>query len=125
MTTREPSRTGEAPAGDVGEEIQIAVAARKELGPELEDPLVRSFLEKIDREIDRRIAVGIEARSRALARRARPGWSVVLSAVVAVTSLMAAVPATLAVVAAGTGLVGVAIVWLTILIINLLVLVRR
>jgi hypothetical protein len=52
------------------EELEATLAARRELGPEHEAELVAGFLERIDREIDRRV----EERVRALAPR-RPRGS--------------------------------------------------
>jgi hypothetical protein len=37
------------------QELKAVVAARKELGPEHEDHLVAGFLERIDKEFDRRV----------------------------------------------------------------------
>jgi hypothetical protein len=51
------------------QELKAVVAARKELGPEHEDHLVAGFLERIDKEIDRRV----DERVRELApRKPRP-----------------------------------------------------
>jgi hypothetical protein len=36
-------------------ELEATVAARRELGPEHDDALIDGFLERIDREIDRRV----------------------------------------------------------------------
>jgi len=40
---------------DTREELQAVVAARRELGPEHEDHLIHAFLERIEKEIDRRV----------------------------------------------------------------------
>jgi len=48
-------------------ELQATVEARKELGPEHEEHLIAGFLERIDREIDRRVEAKLERR-----RPARP-----------------------------------------------------
>ena len=50
-------------------ELEATLAARRELGPEHEAELVAGFLERIDREIDRRV----EERVRQLAPRRRGG----------------------------------------------------
>jgi hypothetical protein len=51
------------------QELKAVVAARKELGPEHDDHLIAGFLEKIDKEIDRRV----DERVRQLApRKPRP-----------------------------------------------------
>jgi hypothetical protein len=36
-------------------ELEVTIAARKELGPEHDDQLVAGFLERIDQELDRRV----------------------------------------------------------------------
>jgi hypothetical protein len=51
------------------EELEATLAARRELGPEHEAELVAGFLDRIDREIDRRV----EERVRQLAPRRRGG----------------------------------------------------
>jgi hypothetical protein len=51
------------------QELKAVVEARKELGPEHEEQLIAGFLEKIDKEIDRRV----DERIRDLApRKPRP-----------------------------------------------------
>jgi hypothetical protein len=44
------------------QELKAVVEARKELGPEHEEHLIAGFLEKIDREIDRRVDEKVAAR---------------------------------------------------------------
>ena len=48
-------------------ELQATLEARRELGPEHEEHLIAGFLERIDREIDRRVEAKLERR-----RPARP-----------------------------------------------------
>lgn len=38
-----------------GDELKAAVSARRDLGPDFEDPLVESFLDKVGQEVDRRV----------------------------------------------------------------------
>ncbi|MFF4621351.1 hypothetical protein [Nonomuraea jabiensis] len=38
-----------------GDELRAAYQARQDLGPEYEDALIQSFLEKMDQEVDRRV----------------------------------------------------------------------
>jgi hypothetical protein len=40
---------------EVANELEATVAARRELGAEHEEPLIAGFLDRIDREIDRRV----------------------------------------------------------------------
>jgi hypothetical protein len=44
------------------DELKAVVEARKELGPEHEEHLIAGFLERLDREIDRRVDEKIAAR---------------------------------------------------------------
>ena len=53
-------------------ELKAVIEARKELGPEHEAHLIAGFLEKIDKEIDRRVDEKIAAR-RPRSRRSREG----------------------------------------------------
>jgi len=41
--------------GEVAKELEATVEARRELGAEHEDHLIAGFLERIDKEIDRRV----------------------------------------------------------------------
>ena len=47
---------------DDRQELQARVEARKELGPEHEEELVAGFLDRLDRDLDRRIDAKIAAR---------------------------------------------------------------
>ncbi|MEU0567522.1 hypothetical protein ABZ297_19345 [Nonomuraea sp. NPDC005983] len=38
-----------------GDELRAAVSARRDLGPEFEDAIVDSFLDKMGKEVDRRV----------------------------------------------------------------------
>ncbi|MER6947977.1 hypothetical protein ABT294_28465 [Nonomuraea sp. NPDC000554] len=38
-----------------GDELRAAVSARRDLGPEFEDAIVESFLDKMGKEVDRRV----------------------------------------------------------------------
>jgi hypothetical protein len=49
-------------------ELEVTLAARKELGPEHDDQLVAGFLDRIDRELDRRVDERIAQRSPAKRR---------------------------------------------------------
>ncbi len=65
-------RDNRAVDAEVGHELEATVAARRELGSEHEDHLIAGFLDKIDRELDRRIDEKVKAR-RAPSRRVREG----------------------------------------------------
>ncbi|MGZ4290806.1 MAG: hypothetical protein ACXVRJ_12680 [Gaiellaceae bacterium] len=54
------------------QELQAVAAARKELGPEHEEHLVAGFLERMEKEIDRRVDERL-AQRRPRSRRSREG----------------------------------------------------
>ncbi|MFL5934019.1 MAG: hypothetical protein ACJ75Q_14320 [Gaiellaceae bacterium] len=47
----------------VAKELEATVAARRELGVEHEEPLIAGFLDRIDKEIDRRVEERLAKRS--------------------------------------------------------------
>jgi hypothetical protein len=57
---------------EVGQELEATIAARHELGSEHDEQLIAGFLDKIDKELDRRIDQKVKAR-RAPGRRVREG----------------------------------------------------
>jgi Flp pilus assembly protein TadB len=95
---------------EIRPELEATLAARHELGAELEPQLVERFVEKLETEIDRRI----DAR---LAAQRRPGRRGSVTPMV-LGSLGIAIP--LMGVAGGTaGAVGIAFVCLAIVLVNL------
>jgi NCAIR mutase (PurE)-related protein len=50
--------------GEPQKELEATIAARKELGPEHEEHLIAGFLERIDKEIDRRVEERVARRHR-------------------------------------------------------------
>jgi hypothetical protein len=48
---------------ETGKELEATVAARRELGPEHDDHLIAGFLERIDKEIDRRVEERVQLRA--------------------------------------------------------------
>jgi hypothetical protein len=72
------------PSGDANQnvrtELKAAIAARRELGPDMEDEVLANFLARIDQHIDERLAQQQAARPR---RRSKPedtmGGSMALS----------------------------------------------
>lgn len=105
---------------EVRKDLQAAVAARQELGPEYEDEIIESFLDKLDaRDAERR---GQDAERRAqdqaleLAglkpRETDPG-----GLALAIISVVAAIPLT-AIAAGMMGLDGVVLAWIGLLGIN-------
>jgi hypothetical protein len=90
------------------EELQAAIKARAELGPDLEPQLVESFVERIERRLSERGHANVPAR-----QDGREG-----SFVLAVVSLVLAVPLS-AIGVTQAGLVGLLVVWAGIALVNI------
>lgn len=91
------------------DELETAVEARRELGPEYEDMVLDAFMEKLERRIDERMK---EAAPR------RPGKPSPHVVPIALGSIGMGIPITA--IAGGTaGAVGIAIAWIGIAIVNL------
>ena len=96
-------------AGQTRDDLQAALAARRELGEELEPHVIDSFVERIERRIDERV------NSRAPVRQERPADHALALAIV---SLCVSIP--LIAIAGGTvGLAGVIAVCIAIVLVNL------
>jgi hypothetical protein len=54
-------------------ELKAVVEARKELGPEHEEHLIAGFLDRIDKELDRRVDEKVAARRPRSSRKSREG----------------------------------------------------
>ncbi|QFY11391.1 hypothetical protein GBF35_36720 [Nonomuraea phyllanthi] len=54
-----------------GDELKAAVSARRDLGPDFEDAVVESFLDKMGQEVDRRVDERIAQRAPKAAARDR------------------------------------------------------
>jgi hypothetical protein len=91
---------------DLYDELLAVVRARDELAPGHDEQLVESFLEQLDREIDKRIA-------------ARKPPRISSRAIVSIVALLLALPLTI--VAAFAGWQAVAVTWLAIVVIIYLV----
>jgi hypothetical protein len=89
------------------DELEAAIAARRELGPTHEDELVESFLARIERRLE-------ERRPAAPERRERPGDQSVRLAVI---SLALGIPLT-AIASSNAGLAAVIVVWIGIVLVN-------
>jgi hypothetical protein len=99
------------------DELEAAVAARRELGRERERDVIDSFLDRVEREIDARVDERLARRGGgAPARRTGSDWGFVL---LAISSLGIGIAVTGA--ASGTGHAWVAgVAWLVILLVNAL-----
>ncbi|HEX6700482.1 MAG TPA: hypothetical protein VF101_07100 [Gaiellaceae bacterium] len=98
------------------DELEAAVAARRELGSEREPELVESFLARIERQIDARVDEKLGRRGSAPARR-RDGsdWA---AAILGIASLGIGIGATGSATSQGAGWVA-AIAWIAIALVNL------
>ena len=98
------------------EEIRAAAEIHRELGPEYQDAVVESFIERVGREIDARVDSRIAAAQQNPIRPARPPRTMAL----AITSIALGIP--LSGIALGLGareqLNGLAIIWVAIAVIN-------
>ncbi|QYC43555.1 hypothetical protein Nocox_29855 [Nonomuraea coxensis DSM 45129] len=99
-----------------GDELRAAVSARRELGPEFEDAIVESFLDKMGKEVDRRVDERLaQTRQKSSQRRASHGQRLAL----AIVSLSLGTIATLALALATEGKTFLFVaVWVGIIIVN-------
>jgi|SRR5438128_2238130 len=90
-------------------ELEAALAARRELGPELEPQVIESFVERIERRLEK--AAGPPARAQRY-RQSREG-----SFVLALVSVIVAIPIT-AIALTQSGLVALLVVWAGLVLVN-------
>jgi hypothetical protein len=69
LPERAPSRTVAAMEPETREELEATLAARRELGPGHDEQLITGFLQRIEKEIDRRVGERVAARSPRAPRR--------------------------------------------------------
>ena len=101
-------------AGDLPrDEAEAALAARQELGPEYEPAIVESFVDRLDKVIDARVAERVEQLGgRPPAKPDRGGLAL------AIVSVGCGIPIT-AIAAAIVGLPGVLVAWVGIVLVNM------
>lgn len=95
-------------------EVQAAIDARRELGPDMEPAVIDAFVERMERAIEARVDARLSQRE---APRAASGGFGSGELVLPVVSLGVAIPLT-AIAAALSGLLAVLIVWLGIVGVN-------
>jgi len=108
------------------EEIRAAAEVHRELGPDYQSAVIESFLDRVGREIDARVEARISAGARSSApplgaRPARPPRQV-QPAVIALGSMVLAIPLSAVAVASGAhpaGFWGLLVVWIAIAVINI------
>lgn len=94
-----------------GDELRAALHARKDLGPDYEEALIESFLDKVDREIDRRVD------SRLARERPLPAPDSGRRPALAIVSVVLGVLGSVAALASENG-GAVLVVWLGIAVVN-------
>ncbi|HEY8476990.1 MAG TPA: hypothetical protein VIN09_09015 [Chloroflexota bacterium] len=97
---------------DVRAELQAAVGARRELGPEMEEAIVSAFLDRVGRAIDARVEARL-AELQQQQRKQQGGRTGRLT-----ISLIMAVPIT-AISGSIAGIEGMALTWAAIFLLNL------
>ncbi|GAB2930274.1 hypothetical protein ACFMQL_02905 [Nonomuraea fastidiosa] len=102
-----------------GDELKAAVSARRDLGPEYEDAVVESFLDKMGQEIDRRVDERLNQLPPNSRTPARQGPSEGQRLALAIVSVSLGTVSTVLFLLLGEGrMTGLIPVWIGILIIN-------
>ncbi|MGN9844773.1 hypothetical protein ACTMTI_42255 [Nonomuraea sp. H19] len=100
-----------------GDELKAAVSARRDLGPEFEDAIVESFLDKMGQEVDRRVDERLAQAAPKAA--ARGGTADGQRLALAIVSLCLGTVATLAFIFMGEDRASFLVpVWIAIIIVN-------
>ena len=89
------------------EELDAILSARQELGAEYNEELTDMLMERLDAEIDRRVAARLQNVNQKSVSPAVP-----------ICSLIFAIPATGVVLEGGAGILGVGLVWAAIVVVN-------
>jgi hypothetical protein len=97
------------------DELQAAIEARRELGQDLEPAVIEGFLERVGTAIDERVDQRLQRRATARG----PGQMGL-----ALVSMLFAIPLT-GIAAGTTGLAGLVVVWLAIVLVNLTAALKR
>ena len=105
------------------DEVEAAVAARRELGREHEPEVVDAFLARIEKQIDTRVEEQL-ARSRYAPQRRSSGGSDWAGAILGISSLGIGIGATGAATSQGAGWVA-ALAWLAVILVNVMYHLRR
>jgi hypothetical protein len=104
-----------------GDELRAAVGARRDLGPDFEDAIVESFLEKMGQEVDRRVderlaTTSPKAKDLAKQHKSNDGHRLAL----AIVSLSLGTVVTLAVIIGGQEMWVIGPVWFAIVLVNVI-----
>jgi hypothetical protein len=98
------------------EELEAALAARKELGRDYEPALVESFLDKIDQRIDARVDARVDERTKGMRKSDKAAGE--RQMVLGFVSLGTGIPITAIAGADDRGVAGIVVAWLGIAAIN-------
>lgn len=101
------------------DELRAAVAARRELGPDFEDAIIESFLDKMGQEVDRRVdqrmaADGGHAKRELKQQQSAAGMRLAL----AIVSIVMGTIATIALTVGDRGLLAYLVVWGGVVLVN-------
>lgn len=100
-----------------GDELRAAVSARRDLGPDFEDAIVDSFLDKMGKEVDRRVDERLASQNpKAAARAAKSNDGMRLA--LAIVSMSLGTIATIALLFADSGPMSFVTVWVGIVLVN-------
>ncbi|MFI6595320.1 hypothetical protein ACIBHX_03680 [Nonomuraea sp. NPDC050536] len=101
-----------------GDELRAAVSARRELGPDYEDAVVESFLDRMGKEVDRRVDERLAtANPKALDKRQKTADGLRLA--LAIVSMSLGTLGTIAIAVSGGSERPFLIIWLGIVLVNL------
>ncbi|MFG1942902.1 hypothetical protein [Nonomuraea sp. NPDC048826] len=96
------------------EELRAAMSVSRDLGPDYDDAVAASFLDKIGQEVDRRVDERLQAAPAARRRGPTDGQRLAL----AIVSLSLGTGATIALTVLGTTNPGILVIWLAIVAVN-------
>ncbi|GAA3467255.1 hypothetical protein GCM10018965_018070 [Nonomuraea roseola] len=105
---------------DIHDDLQATLETRKHLGPDYEAALVESFVARLDATIAERVKAEVDAQRPAKAKKKGKSDDIGSGAMVPITvgSLVLAIPLS-AIAGSQAGLIGLAMVWVSIVIINI------
>lgn len=105
---------------DIHDDLQATLETRKHLGPDYEAALVESFVARLDATIAERVKAEVDAQRPAKAKKKGKNDDIGSGAMVSITvgSLVLAIPLS-AIAGSQAGLIGLTMVWVSIVIINI------
>ncbi|SEG34314.1 hypothetical protein SAMN05444920_102648 [Nonomuraea solani] len=101
-----------------GDELKAAVSARRDLGPDFEDAIVESFLDKMGKEVDRRVDERLAERAPRSGQAVNPNVAAGQRLALAIVSLVLGAGVTIALPLLGGPALALIPVWVGIIIVN-------